>query len=78
MFQPLGRYRCIRQGGRQEGTLNAEYRRYLLDAQELPNLVDDAIGSSLSTEQAGEALSRAAEFLAEAERLLTAEGRVPA
>ena len=53
------------------GIMNPRFHRYLIDAQDLRNLGDYGLGPALAPEQAEELLNWAAEFLAEAERLLT-------
>jgi uncharacterized protein (UPF0332 family) len=53
--------------------LDPKLHRRLIDAQDLRNLADYGIGPSLTADQVQEVLAWAAEFLAEAERLLARE-----
>jgi uncharacterized protein (UPF0332 family) len=50
----------------QSGTLDPRHHRYLLEAQDLRNVGDYGIGSSVTTDQASKTLEWAREFIAAA------------
>ena len=54
------------------GVLDAKFHRWLIDAQDFRSLGDYGIGSKITAKQVGDLLDWAAEFLAAAEKLLSA------